>query len=1322
MKYNWLKSIITFIFFILSLVTLAATGDACSTAESITPGATCSLTTNKTISGTITPSNTPCNPNNGKFYWLTFNTGGKTSYVIKSQPSTTTSTLDLTMEFYEGACGALNRIVCTNVSGAGALEEYTATGLKKYTDYYILVYHSSASTPTSNIFNICITDPAPVNDECSGALSAVPNVGCNPVNGNLLGATKSTVTGYTSTYSDIWYKFTAATDIHYITVSGQGDFRPILQLFSSTSPCTGLVSLGTTTAPSTASAKYTFSNLVVGKEYYYRIYHTTSGTIPTATTFTTCVENGILNDNCAGAYNLIPGDPGVLALPTQGVVSGASLSTPSIGATCGTASHANEDVWFSFKATNQKHFFRLTGTDGGFKPCMELLSGSCPTFSSLKCLVSSTAGGTITFDYSGLTIGQTYYLRVYNQGTEITTTPNFEVSVNTPPTNDDCLGAKEVMVGPTCTSEFGDGSFASQSPLKPSCTSLNTNNDDVWYKFKADTTLHFITVNATEGYNPVVEVFKDDCATSFLCDDAAFPVSAVGSKVVNGLEKGKYYYYRIFDAASSNPASMAFTTCVVNVVENDRCENAKKVSVGASCSSVGGDGTYATQSLAACTGNANDDVWYKFTATQTTQFISVTPSLKYDPIVQVFKDCATPLPAPNVFCKDAEYPVGKPGSMKVSGLTVGTTYYYRVYDVAASNPSTMGFSTCVTALPENDDCANAKTVYPGPNCTELIGNGSYATESLAGCTGTANDDVWYKFTAQETSQYISVTPDDSKYDPVVQIFSACGTPLNATSCNDNSYPIGEFGSALITGLTKNSNYYYRVYDKTSTNQDTMTFTTCVVTPVVNDDCAGALEVTVGATCNPISGDGTYATLSLAGCTGDAKDDVWYKFKATKSTHFISVTPDDSKYQPVVQVFSACATAYTPAVCSLLNEGKFGTTSVSGLQPGVTYYYRVYDENTTPQDTMTFKTCVVEPVKNDECGANALPVTVGQTCTPVEGLGTYATNSNVAACGSTTKNNDDVWFSFVAGNSKQYINVTALGSYDPIVQVFSACGTPMAGPVCNDGNYPKGNFGTAEYSGFTVGQTYYYRVYDASITNNSEMKFSTCVVNPATNDDCANAKTVTVGSACSEQTGDGTYATQSLSAPTGNANDDVWFKFRPTSSTHVLYVTSSSGYDPVVQLYTGCPSATSNEFKYDGSASNSFNDVRFPLDGTGSITLSGLSTTQDYYYRVYDTKSVFPPTSQLTFTTCVTTIPGPPENDEPCKAKLIYPSVNCAYSSYTNQGATSSPAIQPPGCGDYKGGDVWFKVVVPFSGQLTFDTDQEGMSDADMAIYSGINVV
>ena len=270
MKYNWLKSIITFIFFIFSLVTLAATGDACSTAESITPGATCSLTTNKTISGTITPSNTPCNPNNGKFYWLTFNTGGKTSYVIKSQSSTTTSTLDLTMEFYEGACGALNRIVCKNVSGAGALEEYTATGLKKYTDYYILLYHSTATNPTSSIFNICITDPVPVNDECSGALSAVPNVGCNPVNGNLLGATKSTVTGYTSTYSDIWYKFTAATDIHYITVSGQGDFRPILQLFSSTSPCSGLVSLGTTTAPSTASAKYTFSNLIVGKEYYYR--------------------------------------------------------------------------------------------------------------------------------------------------------------------------------------------------------------------------------------------------------------------------------------------------------------------------------------------------------------------------------------------------------------------------------------------------------------------------------------------------------------------------------------------------------------------------------------------------------------------------------------------------------------------------------------------------------------------------------------------------------------------------------------------------------------------------------------------------------------------------------------------------------------------------------------------------------------------------------------------------------------------------------------------------------------------------------------------
>jgi hypothetical protein len=863
MKYNWLKSLVTFIFLILSLVSLAAVGDACSTAESIAPGATCVLTTNKTISGSVVPTNAVCNPNNGKFYWMTFNTGGKTSYVIKSQPSTTTSPLDLTMELYEGTCGALNRIVCKNGSGAGAMEEYTATGLKKYTDYYLLVYHSNATNLTSAIFNICITDPAPSNDECSGATQITSSTSCAPVNANLLGATKSTVSGYTSTYSDIWFKFTATTEIHYISVVGQGDLRPVLQLFSSTSPCTGLVSLGTTTAPSTASAKYTFSGLVVGNEYYFRIYHTTSGTIPTSTSFNTCVENGILNDNCTGAYQLIPGDPGVLAMPTAGIVSGASLSTPGIGSSCGSAtpSHANEDVWYSFKATNEKHFFRLIGTDGGFKPCMELLAGSCSALTSLKCLVSSTPGGTITFDQSGLTLGQTYFLRVYNQGTEITTTPNFEVSVNTPPTNDNCSGAKEVTSGPTCTSEFGDGSFASQSPpLKPTCTSLNTNNDDVWYKFKADTTLHFITVNATEGYNPVVEVFKDDCTTSILCDDGSFPISSTGSKVVTGLEKGKYYYYRIFDVGTSNPANMGFTTCVVNVVENDACEKAKKVSVDANCSSVGGDGTYATQSQVACSGIANDDVWYKFTATQTSQFINVTSSLTYDPVVQVFKDCSTPLAAPNVFCKDTEYSKGKLGSAKVSGLTVGNTYYYRVYDAAAVNPSTMGFTTCVTSLPENDDCANAKTVYPGLNCTSVVGNGSFATESLAGCSGTANDDVWYKFTAQESSQYISVTPDDNSYDPVVQVFSACGTPLNATSCNDNSYPIGEFGSALITGLTKNSNYYYRVYDKTSTNQDTMTFTTCVVTPVVNDDCAGALEVTVGATCNPISGDGTYAIL------------------------------------------------------------------------------------------------------------------------------------------------------------------------------------------------------------------------------------------------------------------------------------------------------------------------------------------------------------------------------------------------------------------------------------------------------------------------------
>lgn len=84
----------------------------------------------------------------------------------------------------------------------------------------------------------------------------------------------------------------------------------------------------------------------------------------------------------------------------------------------------------------------------------------------------------------------------------------------------------------------------------------------------------------------------------------------------------------------------------------------------------------------------------------------------------------------------------------------------------------------------------------------------------------------------------------------------------------------------------------------------------------------------------------------------------------------------------------------------------------------------------------------------------------------------------------------------------------------------------------------------------------------------------------------------------------------------------------------------------------------------------------------------------------------------------------PANDNCANAiELTVGNNICAFSNtYSNIGATEeTPAPPAPGCGNYLGGDVWFKFTVPASGHVIIDTKGGSLNPLDdlgMAIYSG----
>lgn len=83
-------------------------------------------------------------------------------------------------------------------------------------------------------------------------------------------------------------------------------------------------------------------------------------------------------------------------------------------------------------------------------------------------------------------------------------------------------------------------------------------------------------------------------------------------------------------------------------------------------------------------------------------------------------------------------------------------------------------------------------------------------------------------------------------------------------------------------------------------------------------------------------------------------------------------------------------------------------------------------------------------------------------------------------------------------------------------------------------------------------------------------------------------------------------------------------------------------------------------------------------------------------------------------------PPPPTNNDPCTADTLAVDTVCNPTTTTNVSATNSTIASPSCAFSYNGGDVWYQATVPASGRLTIELGALTMTDAGIAIYSGID--
>ncbi len=365
-------------------------------------------------------------------------------------------------------------------------------------------------------------------------------------------------------------------------------------------------------------------------------------------------------------------------------------------------------------------------------------------------------------------------------------------------------------------------------------------------------------------------------------------------------------------------------------------------------------------------GSPDDDVWYTFVASTTTHYIELqNVSGGTDMYFQVFSSgsCGSLMTA--LLCSD-------PNLGTVNSLTIGTTYFIRVYTVA--NAASATFDLCVRSTPpppvciENTDYiapANAVQVAPQPFVTLTWKNVSTATSY----------DVYINAGAPPTTFIANVA-----------------TAVGATT------------SYNWTGAVSFQQYLWRVVPRNSygaaigcTAISVFITSTTLPTPP-NDLCihATALVLGNGFCTNPITGTVVDASVDLANvpCYAGSNEGVWYRIVAPASGNLIVQTSAIITGAGIGNDFLMAA--YTGACGSLTNiECKdFGNPEdipnnlhprmeLTGLTPNSNVYILVFPKNAI--DKHSFSICAWEPLPtptmviapgvNNICDNASTPLTI-----------------------------------------------------------------------------------------------------------------------------------------------------------------------------------------------------------------------------------------------------------------------------------------------------------------------------------------------------------
>ena len=328
--------------------------------------------------------------------------------------------------------------------------------------------------------------------------------------------------------NDMWTTFTISSgplDIEIATTGVPGGRDVNFEVYSSTGPCTGLVSIGCANAGGNGvNETIDMANLPNGT-YYVRFYSVsnTINSINLCITATTPVAP-LANDDCVDAIPVAVGANGICTEVT-GTNAGATDSGVGVPS---CSSYLGGDVWFSItvpasgNVTFASDYSAATSlTDIG----MAIYSGTCGSLTEIDCDDDSGNGLMSSISASGLAPGTTVYVRVWEYGNN--ETGNFDLCFSEPPLSDanqDCNVSTGICSDATLAgASNGAGSVADLDATNQGC--LFGENESSWFNLEISTpgTFEFALSpdNGTDDYDFAVWLYPGGAGVG--CPPTAAP-------------------------------------------------------------------------------------------------------------------------------------------------------------------------------------------------------------------------------------------------------------------------------------------------------------------------------------------------------------------------------------------------------------------------------------------------------------------------------------------------------------------------------------------------------------------------------------------------------------------------------------------------------------------------------------------------------------------------------------------------------------------------------------------------------------------------------